>query len=105
MGASCTAGPASRALASKGRSVGQGVAWLTQDVGDAKTFPEDRECLSRSGRYDLKRLKEAMVLLIANDAPPGPEWLDHSRAARRRVIRADRPRAARGVRRCALDMV
>ena len=24
----------------------------------------------------MTRLKEAM-LLIANDAPPGPEWLDH----------------------------
>jgi addiction module RelE/StbE family toxin len=29
------------------------------------------------GRYDLKRLKEAMLLLIGNDAPLGPEWLDH----------------------------
>ncbi|WJJ93123.1 hypothetical protein [Neopusillimonas aromaticivorans] len=25
--------------------------------------------LSRSGRYDMKRLKAAMLLLIANDAP------------------------------------
>lgn len=25
----------------------------------------------------LKRLKEAMLLLIGNDAPLGPEWLDH----------------------------
>ena len=33
--------------------------------------------LSRSGRYDMKRLKAAMLLLIANDAPPGAEWLDH----------------------------
>ena len=24
-----------------------------------------------------KQLKEAMLLLIANDAPLGPEWLDH----------------------------
>ena len=42
-----------------------------------KTFLKDWECLSRSGRYDLKRLKEAMLLLIGNDAPLGPEWLDH----------------------------
>ncbi len=42
-----------------------------------KTFTKDWERLSRSGRYDLKRLKEAMLLLIANDAPLGPEWLDH----------------------------
>jgi len=33
--------------------------------------------LSRSGRYDLRRLKEVMLLLIANDSPLGPEWLDH----------------------------
>src|SRR3569832_54335 len=42
-----------------------------------KTFLKDWERLSRSGRYDLKRLKEAMLLLIANDAPLGSEWLDH----------------------------
>ena len=42
-----------------------------------KTFLKDWERLSRSGRYDLKRLKEAMLLLIGNDAPLGPEWLDH----------------------------
>lgn len=33
--------------------------------------------MSRSGRYDLNRLKEVMLLLIANDGPLGPEWLDH----------------------------
>ena len=33
--------------------------------------------MSHSGRYDMHRLKEAMLLLIANDAPLGPEWLDH----------------------------
>jgi len=43
----------------------------------AKSFLKDGERLSRSGRYDMKRLREAMVLLIANDAPLGPEWLDH----------------------------
>ncbi|HEX5360687.1 MAG TPA: type II toxin-antitoxin system YafQ family toxin [Fluviicoccus sp.] len=42
-----------------------------------RTFRKDWERLSRSGRYDLKRLKEAMLLLIANDASLGPEWLDH----------------------------
>ena len=25
----------------------------------------------------MHRLKEAMLLLISNDAPLGPEWLDH----------------------------
>ena len=33
--------------------------------------------LSRSGRFDMKRLKEVMLLLIANDGPLGAEWLDH----------------------------
>jgi mRNA interferase YafQ len=42
-----------------------------------KRFLKDWESLSRSGRYDIRRLKEAMLLLIANDAPLGPEWLDH----------------------------
>ena len=26
----------------------------------------------------MHRLKAAMLLLIANDAPLGPEWLDHA---------------------------
>lgn len=42
-----------------------------------KTFLKDWERLSRSGRYDMGRLKEAMILLIAHDAPLGPEWFDH----------------------------
>jgi mRNA interferase YafQ len=43
-----------------------------------KAFLKDWERLSRSGRYDLHRLKAAMLLLIAHDAPLGPEWLDHA---------------------------
>jgi mRNA interferase YafQ len=43
-----------------------------------KTFLKDWERLSRSGRYNLARLKEAMLLLIAADAPLSPEWLDHA---------------------------
>ncbi len=43
----------------------------------AKSFLKDWERLSRSGRYDMGRLKEAMLRLIANEAPLGPEWLDH----------------------------
>ncbi len=42
-----------------------------------KNFVRDWERLSRSGRYNMKQLKEAMLLLIANDGPLGPEWLDH----------------------------
>ena len=42
-----------------------------------KLFRKDWERLSRSGRYDLNRLKQAMLLLIGNDGPLGPEWVDH----------------------------
>lgn len=42
-----------------------------------KAFAKDWERLSRSGRYDMRQLKEAMLLIIANDGPLGPEWLDH----------------------------
>jgi len=42
-----------------------------------KTFEKDWERMSRSGRYDMHLLREVMGLLIANDAPPPPEWLDH----------------------------
>lgn len=45
-----------------------------------KAFVKDWTRLSHSGRYDMKRLKQVMLLLIANDAPLGPEWLDHSLA-------------------------
>lgn len=43
-----------------------------------KTFLKDWERLTRSGRFDMNRLKEAMLLLIANDGPLGPEWTDHA---------------------------
>lgn len=42
-----------------------------------KQFVKGWEQLSRAGRYDMRQLKEAMLLLIANDGPLGPEWLDH----------------------------
>ncbi len=41
-------------------------------------FLKDWQRLSHSGRYDMVRLKQAMMLLIANDQPLGPEWLDHA---------------------------
>ncbi len=43
-----------------------------------KSFLKDWVRLSHSGRYDMVRLKEPMLLLIANDALLGPEWLDHA---------------------------
>ena len=42
-----------------------------------RQFLQDWERLSRSGRYDMHRLKQAMLLLVANDGPLGPEWSDH----------------------------
>lgn len=48
-----------------------------REVEYAKAFRKDWERLSRAGRHDLGRLKEAMMLLIAADAPLGPEWKDH----------------------------
>jgi mRNA interferase YafQ len=43
-----------------------------------REFYKDWLRLAQSGRYDLTRLKAVMLLLIANDAPLGPEWRDHS---------------------------
>lgn len=43
----------------------------------AKEFVKDWERLSRTGRYDMRKLREAMLLLIVNEAPMPPEWLDH----------------------------
>lgn len=42
-----------------------------------RPFLKDWERLSHSGRYDMRLLKTAMLLLIANDGPLGPEWSDH----------------------------
>ena len=53
-------------------------ASLPRSVDFAKSFVKDWQRLSRSGRYDMPRLKEVMMHLIANEEPLGPEWLDHS---------------------------
>jgi mRNA interferase YafQ len=52
-------------------------AVLPRASDHTKKFAEDWENLSRSGRHNMRQLKEAMLLLIANVAPLGPEWLDH----------------------------
>ena len=44
-----------------------------------KSFVKDWVRLSRSGRYDLNRLKEVMALLVSNE-PLGPEWRGHALA-------------------------
>ena len=43
----------------------------------AKAFNKDWQRLSATGRYDMRKLKSVMLLLIANDGPLGAEWKDH----------------------------
>ena len=50
---------------------------MLRSIDYSKAFLKDWQRLSHSGRYDMLRLKVAMLLLIANDGPLGPEWLDH----------------------------
>jgi mRNA interferase YafQ len=52
-------------------------ATLLRAADYSKAFLKDWQRLSHSGRFDLVRLKEVMILLIANESPLGPEWLDH----------------------------
>ena len=42
-----------------------------------KEFIKDWDRLSKSGRYNMKKLKEAMLLLILNEISLGVEWKDH----------------------------
>lgn len=60
------------------RSANSKRATLPRVSDYSKSFRKDWERLSHSGRFDMKRLKEVMVMLIANDGPLGPEWLDHA---------------------------
>jgi len=52
-------------------------ASLPRSPDYTRDFRKDWQRLTHSGRYDMTRLKEAMLLLIAGDAPLGPEWRDH----------------------------
>jgi mRNA interferase YafQ len=42
-----------------------------------KSFHKDWERHIKAGRMNMRKLKDVMLLLIANDGPLGPEWLDH----------------------------
>jgi mRNA interferase YafQ len=42
-----------------------------------KQFEKDWDGLTASGRYDMTRLREVMLLIIANAGPLPPEWKDH----------------------------
>lgn len=48
-----------------------------REVGYTKKFFNNWEKVSHSGQHDMNVLKDAMMLLIANDAPLPPEWKDH----------------------------
>jgi len=48
-----------------------------RDFTRTKEFQKDWVRLTHSGRYDMNRLKEAMLLLIDNAAPLTAEWQDH----------------------------
>ena len=60
------------------RTPGNKRAALPRASDYSKTFRKDWERLSHSGRFDMRRLKAVMLLLIANDGPLGPEWQDHA---------------------------
>lgn len=53
-------------------------ATLPRSTDYTKTFHKDWQRLTHSGRYNMKTLKQVMLLLIANDEPLGEEWLDHA---------------------------
>lgn len=50
---------------------------LPRKADRTKQFKKDWQQLSHSGKHDMKRLKEPMLLLIANDGPLPEEWKDH----------------------------
>lgn len=69
-----------------------------------KDFAKDWQRLKHAGRYNMKHLKDVMMLLIANDAPLPPEYSDHRavwptgslpRAPYLRGLLADVPHPAR----------
>jgi mRNA interferase YafQ len=44
----------------------------------SRQFLKDWQRLTHSGRYNMRQMKEVMLLLIANDGPLGAEWRDHA---------------------------
>ena len=59
------------------RTAASKLAKPPRDSEKSKKFIKDWERLSHSGKHDMNYLKEAMLLLIANDAPLPAEWNDH----------------------------
>lgn len=50
---------------------------LPRSSSFTRQFYKDWTKLSHSGRQDMSRPKEAMLLLLANDGPLPAEWFDH----------------------------
>ena len=50
---------------------------LPRKSDHTRLFEKDWDKLTHSGKQDMQRLKEAMMLLIANDGPLPAEWRDH----------------------------
>ena len=53
-------------------------AALPREFAGTRAFYKDWARLSASGRYDMRLIKQAILLLIANEAPLGAQWLDHA---------------------------
>ena len=49
-----------------------------RDVNQTDDFLKQWDRLEESGQHDMQRLKEAMMLLAANNEPLSPEWKDHA---------------------------
>ena len=62
-------------------------AKLPRNSARTRQFAKDWERLTHSGRDDMRRLKDAMLLLIANDEPLLPEYLDHELSGQWRGFR------------------
>ena len=52
-------------------------ASLPRSSSFTRQFNKDWTRLTHSGRHDMSRPKEAMLLLMANDGPLPAEWFDH----------------------------
>ena len=50
---------------------------LPRKSDHTKQFDKDWEKLTHSGKQDMQRLKQAMMLVIANEGALPEEWLDH----------------------------
>lgn len=64
-------------MPSTGKSASSKRTSLPRIFSYARSFSKDCDRLLRTGRFDMVRLKQVMLLIIANDAPLPAEWKDH----------------------------